>query len=79
MITPPKTGIARFVSRHAERLFRDPVEIISARILAEVLPALRRIEAAVETGLHAAGYLAYEAAPAFDPALSAHAPLGYPL
>ena len=32
----------------------------------EVLPALRRIQQAVDGGLYAAGFIAYEAAPAFD-------------
>lgn len=36
----------------------------------EVLPALRAIEDAVAGGAHAAGFVAYEAAPAFDPALA---------
>ncbi|HEV2129461.1 MAG TPA: aminodeoxychorismate synthase component I, partial [Longimicrobiaceae bacterium] len=38
------------------------------------LPALRAVEEAVASGLHAAGLLAYEAAPAFDPALVVNAP-----
>ncbi len=49
-------------------LFQHPLEIITAQTLAEVRPALRRIQAATASGLYAAGYLAYEAAPAFDPA-----------
>ena len=52
--------------------FSSPQRIIAARCLDEVLPALREVEAAVETGeLHAAGFVSYEAAPAFDPALPA--------
>ncbi|MEO7715569.1 MAG: aminodeoxychorismate synthase component I [Capsulimonas sp.] len=51
--------------------FADPIEIISALTLSEVLPALRRVEQASQRGLWAAGYVAYEAAPAFDPALAA--------
>jgi len=46
--------------------FSDCVEEIRAMTLQEVIPALRRIEAAVQSGLHAAGFIAYEAAPAFD-------------
>ena len=50
--------------------FAEPIEIVSARSPAEVLPALRRIEEQVRARqLYAAGYLAYEAAPAFDAAL----------
>jgi para-aminobenzoate synthetase/4-amino-4-deoxychorismate lyase len=42
--------------------------------LADVLPVLRRVEEAVARGLHAAGFLTYEAAPAFDAALVTHPP-----
>ena len=49
---------------------RDPVEVVSVDRLDEVIEGLRRVEAAVEGGgLIAAGVVAYEAAPAFDPAL----------
>lgn len=46
------------------------VEEISAGSLEEVLPALRRIEAAVSSGQHAAGFLCYEAASGIDPDLT---------
>ncbi|CAG0928709.1 para-aminobenzoate synthetase / 4-amino-4-deoxychorismate lyase [Thermoflexales bacterium] len=60
--------------------FTDPVEIVSARSLVEVLPALQRLEAQVRTQrLYAAGYLAYEAAPAFDAALRVCSASGLPL
>jgi para-aminobenzoate synthetase/4-amino-4-deoxychorismate lyase len=50
--------------------FENPVRIISASSLAEILPALREIETEVnQNGLFAAGFLSYEAAPAFDSAL----------
>ncbi len=49
--------------------FRDPVRVIRADTLAEVRPALRAVQAAADAGCYAAGYVAYEAAPAFDPAL----------
>jgi para-aminobenzoate synthetase / 4-amino-4-deoxychorismate lyase len=56
------------------RLFRDPVEVLVAPDAAAVAPALARVRAAVADGLSAAGFLAYEAAPAFEPRLPAHAP-----
>ena len=60
--------------------FQNPVEVVAAGCREDVLPSLRRIEAAVENRrLHAAGWIAYEAAPAFDPALAVHAPGGLPL
>jgi para-aminobenzoate synthetase component 1/para-aminobenzoate synthetase/4-amino-4-deoxychorismate lyase len=55
-------------------LFRDPVQIIRADTLADVLPALARIEAATAGGLHAAGYLSYAAGHAFEPRLADYTP-----
>lgn len=49
--------------------FADPVELIVAHSLDEVRPALCAVQRAVDAGYYAAGYIAYEAAPAFDPAL----------
>ena len=48
--------------------FADPQRIIIAKQLHDVLPALREIEDAVNNGFHAAGFLSYESAPAFDSA-----------
>jgi para-aminobenzoate synthetase/4-amino-4-deoxychorismate lyase len=50
--------------------FSEPYQIISAETLDDVLPALREIERLVqENHRYAAGFLSYEAASAFDPAL----------
>ena len=54
--------------------FGAPLRLLEAWRLEEVVEQLREVEAAVEAGAWAAGFLAYEAAPAFDPALSAHPP-----
>ena len=43
------------------RLYTDPVEIVRADRVAEVAPALERLRGARARGLHAAGYLTYEA------------------
>lgn len=48
-------------------LFAGPVEIVEARTVAEVGPALARARALARRGLHLAGGLAYEAAAAFEP------------
>jgi para-aminobenzoate synthetase/4-amino-4-deoxychorismate lyase len=54
--------------------------MLVAHTVDRVQPLLRMVEAAVaEEGLHAAGFLAYEAAPAFDPACTVHDPAGFPL
>ncbi len=60
--------------------FTNPQRIISTDQLYDVLPALREIEDAVNNGFHAAGFLSYESAPAFDAAHQAHSSFsGFPL
>ncbi|WP_171009554.1 aminodeoxychorismate synthase component I [Sphingomonas sp. 2SG] len=49
------------------RLYTDPVEIISAATPDDVGPALAALRAARARGLHAAGYLTYEAGAALMP------------
>ena len=56
--------------RHA---FGAPRAVLAARTLAEVRPVLDAVEAAARAGAWVLGYLRYEAAPAFDAALAAHA------
>ncbi len=55
-----------------ERSFRltGQVEVIEARDLDEVGPALDSVEEAARAGRWAAGFVAYEAAPGLDPAMS---------
>lgn len=49
--------------------FRDPLECIEVDDVAEVVPAIHRIEERLrEKRLHAAGFISYEAASAFDSA-----------
>jgi len=56
--------------------FSNPAAIIAARSLDEVRPALAALDHATRTqGLHAAGFIAYEAGFAFEPRLS-HLPVG---
>nr|WP_290668402.1 aminodeoxychorismate synthase component I [Ardenticatena sp.] len=59
--------------------FAYPRRHIQATTYDEVLPALAEIEAATQHGAHAVGFIAYEAAPAFDRALQTHSPNGFPL
>ncbi|WP_409290216.1 aminodeoxychorismate synthase component I [Peribacillus sp. SCS-37] len=49
-------------------LFKDPIDIIETSREEEVLDKLRLVETYAAEGMYAAGYLAYEAAPAFDQA-----------
>jgi len=72
---PPLADLARFdaLGSHGEGrsfVFRRLASVVEAWTLAEIVPALQTVEGAVAEGLHAAGFVAYEAAPAFDPALS---------
>jgi para-aminobenzoate synthetase/4-amino-4-deoxychorismate lyase len=54
--------------------FGAPRERLVARTLAEVVPVLGRVHALAQAGAWAVGYLRYEAAAAFDTALSTKAP-----
>ncbi|MDW8278022.1 MAG: aminodeoxychorismate synthase component I [Anaerolineales bacterium] len=56
--------------------FTNPVGVLTAYHLRDVLPALRQVEAATGRGWWAAGFLTYEAAPAFDAALETHTETG---
>ena len=59
--------------------FDDPLDIVTAYEIDDVLPALSRVEAATAAGSWAAGFVAYEAAPAFDAALRVKAAGSVPL
>jgi para-aminobenzoate synthetase/4-amino-4-deoxychorismate lyase len=60
--------------------FQEPVAILTTEAVEEVLPLLEEVEKRVSAeALHAAGWIAYEAAPAFDPALPAKEVRGFPL
>jgi para-aminobenzoate synthetase / 4-amino-4-deoxychorismate lyase len=52
------------------RLYQSPVETISAVDPAEVPIALRQLKAARDKGLHAAGFITYDAGYALEPKLS---------
>ena len=47
----------------------DPVQVLTAERPEDVPGVVAAVEAAAADGLHAGGYLSYEAAPAFDPAM----------
>ena len=60
--------------------FRNPFEILETRLIEDVRPVLRRIEAQVRgQGCYAAGFISYEAAPAFDPAMRTKTTTDFPL
>jgi len=59
--------------------FSGLFEEISTNTLAEVIPALRKVESCVAQGYHAAGFLSYEAAAAFDSAFITSPPGDFPM
>lgn len=60
-------------------LFEKPLALLEARRISEVMGVLQAAEREAARGRWAVGYVAYEAAPAFDRALCTHAPIGAPL
>ena len=72
-------GDITFVSTSQRRCFRRPVRAYETCNPAEVRALLAEIDAHVHDGQYAAGYLAYEAASAFDPALMTHSPTEFPI
>ncbi|HEX9288523.1 MAG TPA: chorismate-binding protein, partial [Anaeromyxobacteraceae bacterium] len=59
--------------------FASPLAIVAAESLADVRPVLRAVEAAAAAGRWVAGFVTYEAATAFDPALRVRPALRGPL
>lgn len=53
-------------------LFENPIEIIEIHSIKEVKMGLEKVQAAARLGYYAAGYVSYEAAPAFDSAFTVH-------
>ncbi len=71
--TDPALGLPPWIA------FNRPLRVLCATRLDDVLPLLREVEIARTHGQWAAGFVTYEAAPAFDPALATHAPGSLPL
>jgi para-aminobenzoate synthetase/4-amino-4-deoxychorismate lyase len=70
---------ARATGAAPARLYTEPVEIVTTRRADEVATALEALRTATRGGLHAAGYLAYEAGAALEPKLAATDGNGVPL
>ena len=74
------TVIVRDAGSGTWRLFERPLEIVTASHIEDVLPALQKIENECNRhGRYAAGFLSYEAAPAFDTALKTQPADDFPL
>jgi para-aminobenzoate synthetase/4-amino-4-deoxychorismate lyase len=69
------TAITDFADRvgtaPVRRIFRAPSSIHRAHTLADVVPTLDTVEQLARAGRWVVGFVAYEAAPAFDPAFTA--------
>ncbi|MET0293509.1 MAG: aminodeoxychorismate synthase component I, partial [Phenylobacterium sp.] len=72
-LAPPFVLLEDRLSGAGGRLFREPVEVVRCQRAGDIRPALARLEAAAAGGLHAAGFLTYEAAGAFEPRLAGRA------
>ena len=59
--------------------FEGLVSEIMANDAAEVIPALRRIVAAVQDGYYAVGFISYESAAVLDQSLPVQLTTGFPL
>ena len=53
----------------SRRWFRNPLRVIAARKLDDVLPALHAVDEASRAGHWCVGFISYEASPAFDAAM----------
>ncbi|HSO11839.1 MAG TPA: aminodeoxychorismate synthase component I, partial [Anaerolineales bacterium] len=59
--------------------FSNPHQVVNVQTLEGVVPAFREIERMIQlNNWHAAGFLSYEAATAFDKALQTHPETGFP-
>lgn len=82
MSNPGFTAIQRTDSSGQVRWvhFCGPEAVLEAKSPTEVTAVIAAAESARSKGMHAVGWIAYEAAPAFDPTLPTHAPMsGLPL
>lgn len=68
----PSSGRILFPGGDCVRTYTAPLDQVVAHRLQDVLPALQTLEQHVARGRHVAGFLAYESAAAFDPALQTH-------
>lgn len=60
---------ARAKGAKPARLYREPVDVVRADTIEEVVPALMRIRETQRAGLHSAGFIGYEAGHALEPRL----------
>ena len=71
-----RQGESWIQTQHGWFRYRNPCAVIEAWTLAEVQRVLEAVSQMTDGGLHAVGFVAYEAAPAFDAHLQVNAPTG---
>ncbi|MDP9836180.1 para-aminobenzoate synthetase component 1 [Neorhizobium huautlense] len=69
MAAPARYALFRDDRSGESMVFDNPRDIILARTAEEILPALKKLEAARQAGFWLAGYLSYEAGHIFEPKL----------
>ena len=76
---PNEAGFAVLRSGDHWLQFGNPTVILTANRIEDVIPTLEQVEQATALGCHAAGFVTFEAASAFDSALQTHEPGAMPL
>ncbi len=64
---------AHIAGHVARRVFTNPITILTAHDASEVADVIKAVDAATQAGAYAAGFIGYEAAPAFEPSATVKA------
>jgi len=62
------TAVCRLPGSDKWGLFHSPEQILTANTPSEITDIINQLEEQIKAGKHAAGFISYEAAPAFDEA-----------
>lgn len=73
------TPFLQFDFNGATTTFKDPIDIITTYEIEQVIPSLLKVQDAINSGYYAAGYLSYEAAPAFEQSMKVYITTRMPL
>lgn len=61
------------------KVFKDPVDVLQTQRLEDIPAIMEAVETAIGQGFYVAGYVSYEAAPAFNPAMKVKSSTEMPL
>jgi para-aminobenzoate synthetase/4-amino-4-deoxychorismate lyase len=75
----PNSAILYDAQHHRWLAFQHPIQVLTAHQIADVMPLLQTVQQQVEQGFYAAGFVGYEAAPAFDPSFQVNPHGNFPL